>query len=980
MSGTVDRGIGEVATTPGNPLVLLAPAASTSRAGSRVPIGRLGDEFSVFEVRRGGMGEVYLCGSGADVDPTLALKTFQKRLFFDPASRDAFLREAAIWSRLSGIPHIMVTLGVRMIDARPFVLMPAILGDIVNLWDLLAQRRLAPEEVYRFVWQICFALAQAQDKMPNLVHGDLKPGNLLLLNGDVFVSDFGLARVATAGEAPVTLASTWAYRAPECWDTPGNLSAASDVYAFGVTLYELLLGSAPLHDATAEQWRRWHESHVPSFPDSMRSDLERGLRDLAKVCMTKDPDSRPGNFQDLFQRVNRLGEAADIVQHFVAMVGAARWKQIFTEMQAQLRPKMIRSLLELGAHDAALEELDNLPATMVVGDVSTLRGTALSLNGHDEEALRCFDNALAGDLTAEARRRCLSEKALSLKRLNRFNEAIAIYDELLNSATDRFDPQIVVNLATVYLSASQFARARDLLRNFVRAHPDVPEAWGNLGIAYERLNDLDAAVRAYQRALSLNAMMAHVQVMLAGVLLRLGRVLEADSLLYAAYAQGYQSRDWLVNALAAAALSANKRDLESLQSAAKQGLGPDEMEEVERRVMDLVRLSVGKSTSPSEKEELISGFAIDDTVPETAASAASSDSSASGISLPFFNTRFYVEEGMYSIDFYDDVEKAGYVESFRNAWQVTQRDPRYQIEEMTLRAQTLYFTRCPGCGIYILTNRDIGKRTTCRLCEHAHETSPATDPHLDRLLEESEQAIGRKRLAASPLVHVLLCQHENEEALRAAERICEQAGLKRLPENAPIAFLLLEQGSDSGLVRFSQPYSAWRMDTEGRSSTYQDETPPEIDRLLRSLRHEQPGVRTVSSSLDPSNAHHRALLGSMAELADAVAERAGQTDLEVQAERKIMKGDYEGARADAERMLEDDKHSARALGILGRLAARAGKWTEGIEYLERAAAIDPLDSHVLEILVACYRRTNQEEKAAEAWARLARIGGSRFSR
>lgn len=960
--------------TPGNPLVLLAPAASTSRTGSRVPIGRLGDEYLVFEVRRGGMGEVYLCGNDSDVGPTCALKTFQKRLFFDPASREAFLREAAIWSRLSGTPHIMVTLGVRMIDARPFVLMPAIQGDTVNLWDVLARRRLAPEEVYRFAWQICFALAQAQHKMPNLVHGDLKPGNLLLLNGDVFVSDFGLARVATADEAPETLVSTWAYRAPECWDTPGNLSVASDVYAFGVTLYELLLGSAPLQDATAEQWRRWHESGVPSFPDSVRSDLEGGLRKLAEACMAKDPNCRPGNFQDLFQRVNRLGEADDIIQQFVTMVGAARWKQIFSEMQAKLRPMMIRSLLELGAHNAALEELDNLPTAMIVGNVATLRGTALSLNGRDEEALRWFDDALAGDLTVDDRRRSLSEKALSLKRLNRFDEAISIYDQLLSSAADRFDPQIVVNLATVYLNAARFARARDLLRNFVRVHPDVPEAWGNLGIAYERLNDLDAAVRAYQRALSLNAMMAHVQVMLAGVLLRLSRVFEADSLLYAAYAQGYRSRDWLVNSLAAATLSGNTSDLESLRSAATQGLAPDAMDDVERRVIDLVRLSDGKLTSPSEKEEPIPDSATDDTVPETPASAAS------GISLPFFNTRFYVEEAMYSVDFYDDVEKADYVESFRNAWQMTQRDPRYQIEEMTLRAQTLYFTLCPGCGIYILTNRDIGKHTKCRLCEHAHETSPATNPHLDRLLGEAEQAIGRKRVAATPLVHVLLCQHENEEALRAAERICEQAGLKRLPENVPIAFLLLEQGSDSGLLRFSEPYSAWRLDTEGRSSTYQDETPPEIDRLLRSLRHEQHGVRTVSSSLDPSNAHHRALLGSMDELADAVAEPEGQTGLEVQAERKIMKGDYEGARADAERMLEDDKHSARALGILGRIAARAGKWTEGIEYLERAAAIDPLDSHVLEILVACYRRTNQEGKAAEAWARLARIGGSRFSR
>lgn len=297
---------------------------------------------------------------------------------------------------------------------------------------------------------------------------------------------------------------------------------------------------------------------------------------------------------------------------------------------------------------------------------------------------------------------------------------------------------------------------------------------------------------------------------------------------------------------------------------------------------------------------------------------------------------------------------------------------------MTLRAQALYFTCCPGCSIYILTNRDIAKNTRCRLCGQAHDTLPSTNPLIDRLLEQVEHAIGRTKIATR-LVHVLLCQHEKEETLHTAERVCEQAGLKRLSDNAPVVFWLLEEGANRGLMRFSQPYSAWRLDDEGNSSTYQDAMSTEIDRVLRVLRNEQPNIRTMSASLDPSNRAHRAFLSSLNELVDASDDLSSHADFEFDAERKLAKGDVEGARAIAERMLAVDGPSARALAILGRIAARTEKWNEAIGFLERAVAIDPLDRYILEILVACYQRTQQKDKAAEAWARLARVGGPKYT-
>ncbi len=158
-------------------------------------------------------------------------------------------------------------------------------------------------------------------------------------------------------------------------------------------------------------------------------------------------------------------------------------------------------------------------------------------------------------------------------------------------------------------------------------------------------------------------------------------------------------------------------------------------------------------------------------------------------------------------------------------------------------------------------------------------------------------AIGRKRVPHNRLIHVLLCQHEKEEALRAAVSVCEAAGLKRLPDNIPIAVWLLEEGFKRGHMRLSQPYSAWRLDNAGHSTTYENEMSTEVDRVLRSLRREHPGIRTMSASLDPSNSTHRALLDSIDKLVDGSGRPGGHADIEFEAERKLAKGDLEAARA-----------------------------------------------------------------------------------
>src|SRR5580704_1676040 len=103
--------LGDNLRTPGSPLVDLFASAESSAAF--VPLRALNDKYAICEVLYGGMGEVMICrlsapaARGVHSDIALALKTFQRKFFFQSDIRAAFDKETELWSRLCGVPHIM---------------------------------------------------------------------------------------------------------------------------------------------------------------------------------------------------------------------------------------------------------------------------------------------------------------------------------------------------------------------------------------------------------------------------------------------------------------------------------------------------------------------------------------------------------------------------------------------------------------------------------------------------------------------------------------------------------------------------------------------------------------------------------------------------------------------------------------------------------------------------------------------------------
>jgi serine/threonine protein kinase len=237
---------------------------------------------------RGGMGEVY-AGHRVDGDPqqTVAIKVIAGRLD-SPELRAIFFRERDALARLQH-PNIARLLdGGVAPDNSPYLVMELV-GDEASpaerLDDYCERRRLTPRERVALVAGICYAVGYAHRKL--IVHGDLKPGNVLVAaNGNPMLLDFGAARLMAGEEAGARpRAFTPAYASPEQMQAK-PIAAASDIYSMGKLLERVLGASKDIELATvvAKSTQAEPENRYATM-EELEEDLRAWLEDRPlSVC------------------------------------------------------------------------------------------------------------------------------------------------------------------------------------------------------------------------------------------------------------------------------------------------------------------------------------------------------------------------------------------------------------------------------------------------------------------------------------------------------------------------------------------------------------------------------------------------------------------------------------------------------------------------------------------------------------------------
>jgi len=279
-------------------------AKGTTLAEKYIILGELG---------KGGMGEVYLA-EDTSLDRRVALKFLPEETYQDPTARERFVREAKAAAALDH-PYICSIHEVGETENRLFFAMEYVEGR--TLRDRIAEGLLPLKQTLQIAAEIAEALQVAHDK--GMIHRDIKPANIMLMEkGHAKVMDFGLAKQVWTPEeghlqatrsmtqtAEGRTPGTLAYMSPE--QLHGQpLDQRSDIFSFGVVLYEMLGGIHPFKKGTGLTTANAILNENPRPLVELIKGLPDPLQQVLNRLLAKDPGQRYQSMKDVHADLKKM--------------------------------------------------------------------------------------------------------------------------------------------------------------------------------------------------------------------------------------------------------------------------------------------------------------------------------------------------------------------------------------------------------------------------------------------------------------------------------------------------------------------------------------------------------------------------------------------------------------------------------------------------------------------------------------------------
>ncbi len=278
--------------------------------------GRIISHYRIIEkIGQGGMGEVFLA-EDTSLHRKVALKFLPPEMQQDSLAQKRLMREARSAAALDN-PYICTIHDVGEVEGKIFIVMELVDGQ--TLMDRLRRGRLPLTQATQIATEVAEALQEAHGK--EIIHRDLKPSNIMLTKtGHAKVMDFGLAKqlippggiesqeesVTALTRTGMTL-GTLAYMSPE--QLRGETAdVRSDIFSFGVVLYEMLAGVHPFKKPTGMDTAGAILKDTPQPIGELRPDIPVLLQHTVKKMLAKDPQDRYPSIHDLRTDLNDLLE------------------------------------------------------------------------------------------------------------------------------------------------------------------------------------------------------------------------------------------------------------------------------------------------------------------------------------------------------------------------------------------------------------------------------------------------------------------------------------------------------------------------------------------------------------------------------------------------------------------------------------------------------------------------------------------------
>jgi serine/threonine protein kinase len=415
-----------------------------------------------------------------ETETAYALKTLRDQFLADQETREQFRKEAKVWVDLERHPYVVSADFIDELAGRLYIGMEYIAPNQEGLNSLEGYLRHQPPDFtqsLRWALQFCYGMEYARSKGIRC-HRDVKPANIMITADKIVkITDFGFADVIDASRAKRGFDSivrrrrgatefsgfgTPIYMPPEQFQNAARCDERSDIYSFGVVLYQMsshgklpfdpMLRGRVFESDPARVWREMHRMHTeapvaplpsPSFP-------------IIQRCLQKEPSSRYQTFKDLRRDLGVL-------------LKRETGETIVPQRTAELKAW----------------ELYN-------------KAFSLGSLGHLQEAINHYDKVLKIEPgNADA----WNNKGVCLRKLGRLQEALVCYDHAIR--VQRYNASAWSNKGNILYTMGRYPEAIVNLNKAIDIDPLNESAWLNKAVVEDRLGLHGEAAASFQRFLDL---------------------------------------------------------------------------------------------------------------------------------------------------------------------------------------------------------------------------------------------------------------------------------------------------------------------------------------------------------------------------------------------------------------------------------------------------------------------------------------------